>query len=239
MLVLICDLLFISCSCDCEAEEMYDLRIVECVNEAGDLADTVFFSDKSSCSLKLLYYKNMFKFYICLHIGTVLNTEIVVRVKYGELLKCTENIVMGGCNNDFALKHSRDDKQTSYKTYSSRTDPGFIFPYSFEHESILPYIMDSGKVKNISKINKETYDDYILSTSINKFRKDLVINRNEIKTSVFKFRFMYRVYYEDHVNSKDIAFETERFGFVLNEEGKLVLNKQKKLERCEKNSELN
>ncbi|KAF7690766.1 hypothetical protein CDIK_2653 [Cucumispora dikerogammari] len=233
MLVLICKLLFISCSCDCEAEDVFDLRIINCENEKGDLVDTGFLIDKYTYKIKLTYNEEFWSISICLHIGSIQNFT-VVEIDPKVLLKCTEDIGKGNCNNGFITGFNQDvdfSPSTNVDDFFSSMSCVGVYKFSFDSKQAF-FSLDRTVVSN-QKANKHFSEEIIKLTRLNYFRKKLGIFGGGIKTSMFKFRFVYNA--RNCFNSsifKKITFETEPFGFSLNKNGTLVLNKLKKLEKC-------
>ncbi|KAF7689879.1 hypothetical protein CDIK_2796 [Cucumispora dikerogammari] len=134
MLVLIFNLLFISYCCDCETEEMFDLRIINCDRffERGELLDTNILNHKCSFSIELFYEEPFWKINISLHIGFKENTYTRGTISDEEFTKCKENIVLGGYNENFKLDSSNGCLFQCEQVYFRSTENCYIAKYKIK-----------------------------------------------------------------------------------------------------------
>ncbi|KAF7699660.1 hypothetical protein CDIK_1081 [Cucumispora dikerogammari] len=236
MLVLIFNLLFISYCCDCETKEMFDLRIIHCGRgiQRGELLDTNFLNNKCSYSIGLFYVEPFWKINISLHVGFVENTYTGEGIRQAVLAKCKENIVLDGYNENFKLDSSIGCLFQCERVSFRRNENCFIAKYEIKE---IEWVKDGANYEKLFKkarINKEKTAEILKSTKMNNFRKSLGISGAGIETSQFKFRFDLFARGENFVDCKKTTFETEQFGFGLNKDGTLVLNKPIKRKRCVK-----
>ncbi|KAF7694679.1 hypothetical protein CDIK_2039 [Cucumispora dikerogammari] len=241
MLDLIFNLLFISCPRVGKTGELFELRIINCEDSNGNLVDSGFRSNKSFCKLKLVYDKNFWSIYISLYIGILPHDLHVIHEKRPEMIKDTENIVMGRFDKGFLSGYDDFEFIWADRYVDKKIDQyGYVDEYVIVTKNIqskIPFKCHNDRAKK--KIRSSV--DLIKSTNLFYFRQFLGISGDKIEKTKFKFKFIYKVRHNIDFRSifKTITFETEKFEFSANEDGTLRLTKTIKSKCCFNNLDLN
>ncbi|KAF7685038.1 hypothetical protein CDIK_4213 [Cucumispora dikerogammari] len=214
--------------------EKSNLKIINCVNDNGDLVDTDFFRSESSYELELSYSGGYWCISIFLYIVIFPCNLSKMRVNT-QLHKYKENIVMSGYDNGFVLN------------YVDRSNPNWVFENEIKDDK-------NGKIAHVKRMywctqtcildnynmfnNPAVHSDFCVecnkTTRTNYFRKTLGILNEKIATTEFKFIIECQFTCWRLPRLYTITYETERFKFDDDEEGNFFIKKVLNIERCHK-----
>ncbi|KAF7697492.1 hypothetical protein CDIK_1679 [Cucumispora dikerogammari] len=213
--------------------EKSNLKIINCVNENGDLINTGFLRDESSYKIELSYSEFLWDITVFLNIGIIPYGWAGVTCDSIEFVKYNENMGNCGYDNGIVLKKV-DDLKTSSPHYfvNGEEENGYIISFQHRFWDTQPCISPNYNKFNNPPVHKGFCVECNKTTRTNYFRKTLGILNEKIDTTVFKFRIVCKVECWHNQTVFTITYETKRFRFSEDEEGNLVLKKARKVETC-------
>ncbi|KAF7689857.1 hypothetical protein CDIK_2819 [Cucumispora dikerogammari] len=215
--------------------EKSNLKIINCVNENGDLVDTNFFRNESSYELELSYNGEYWCIIVFLYIGFLPSNLSILTCDSSQFVKYRENIVMSGYDNGFVLNNVDDLKTLSRDDYGTKEDKnGYIIPFQHLYWCSQPCISHNYNKFNNPPVHSNFCVVCNKTTRTNHFRKTLGILKEKIATTVFKFTIGCQVACWGVPGFYTITYETARFKFDEDEEGNLIIKKVLNIERCHK-----
>ncbi|KAF7696451.1 hypothetical protein CDIK_1870 [Cucumispora dikerogammari] len=233
MLILIFILSIISDHENILEEEHIDAKILECVDEKGNLVELPFTNKNITYKLNFYHEETRCILSLNLFINYTLNTYTLYAFK--QLVKCTDNIGMNSFKDDYGIRTNpyKDVYQLKYYFNTNKTNNNLIYT--------VEAIIDTKTVARSRKYYKKYSDSmfpYINSHGqnnlkpITQFRKELGIKGSIIKTTKFKFKFRLILSRLDKKGEITIYIETKPFNFNESEDGCFFLEKEVKHPRC-------
>ncbi|KAF7696431.1 hypothetical protein CDIK_1890 [Cucumispora dikerogammari] len=214
--------------------EKSNLKIINCVNENGDLVDDDFFANESSYELELSYNGEYWCINVFLYFG-MFSWNLIKMGVCTQLHKYQENIVMNGYDNGFVLNYVDDLKTNPRRENEIKgAKNGRIAHDKQLYWGPQPCISAKDNKFNNPAVHSDFCVECNKTTRTNYFRKTLGILKEKIATTVFKFIIECRVTlscrWEFEIYT--ITYETEQFRFDEDEDGNLIIKKVLNMERC-------
>ncbi|KAF7699638.1 hypothetical protein CDIK_1103 [Cucumispora dikerogammari] len=213
------------------SNEKFNLKIINCVDRNGDLANSVLFGNETAYKLELSYNEKYWSMLIYCYIGPIPYNLGDFNYSYSEIVKCNENVGICGYDNGFVLN---DHEANCNKI--EKTETGIIHAFNISHSWIKSCFSLKHIVLYDSPGIKESCEECNKTTITNYFKKKLGILKDKNKASVFKIRIICEVACWAGEKYEIITFETEQFMFGEDEKDNLILKKVKKIKTCRKSA---
>ncbi|KAF7685085.1 hypothetical protein CDIK_4166 [Cucumispora dikerogammari] len=223
MMFLIYSLLTIFCTWNPSRAELRIVRIINCVDENGDLVDSKLITSMSRYSLYFVTSGTYWQLSVYLDFNSASHT-LEIKESSSKLVKCTEEIIISNCDTGCLINVSNDKYITTRQFFPRSKFKGEW--YTANTEARIEFSLNNQPTcKGYSK----TYKSKDLSTKskygmeISRVKSMLGISRNKIKTASFKVILTFVTRDRNTQAVRKTTVETIPFYFSENEDGTVVL----------------